>query len=422
MPDALQSTHHPEENRVMSPSARYAVPFAWAVCGLTVALAAARLGLAVADPESSDASSAPNVPGGGVPMAAFEAVVLVLIGVIGAVVASRQPRNAIGWILCVVAVSLGFLILGSHVYWSLALPDTGQTSLAQRLVAWSSSWIWIPAVIPALALFPLLFPSGRPMTPRWRWAVWMAIAACPTLFIGMAFEPGKLGEYPIDNPLGAEGALATVVSGIKGISTVLMIGSLFTAALSLPVRFRRARGVERQQLKWVMAAAALSLVVLFFPRDDLVGEDAAFAALLLALLSIAVAVAIAVLRHRLYDIDLVIRRTLVYGALTAMLGATYLALVLLIGLAIGESDAAIAGSTLAVAALFGPARTRIQAGVDRRFYRRRYDAGRTLDSFSARLRDEVDLEALTGDLRRVVSETVQPAHASIWLRPPGAGR
>jgi hypothetical protein len=396
---------------------RRTVVVAWVACGATATLAAARLGLAIADPESSSSAAGPLVPGGGIPMAAFEAVVLLLLGVIGAVVTARQPRNAIGWILCAIPLSLGLLILGSHVYWSLALEDP-EGSRAAELVAWLSAWVWIPAMVSALTLFPLLFPSGRPLTSRWSWVAWVAIGSCPALFIGTAFAPGRLEDYPIQNPLGASGPIEIAVGAIGVLGFALMLGAMLAATASLVIRFRRSHGVERQQLKWVSAAAALFLVIFVFPTDLLGGDDLGFAGLLLGLLLVASAVAISMLRYRLYDIDVVIRRTLTYGALSATLAATYLVLVLLIGLAVGESDLAIAGSTLTVAALFRPARTRIQATVDRRFYRRKYDATRTVAAFSSQLRDEVDLMTLNAELSAVVHQTMQPAHVSLWLRAP----
>jgi hypothetical protein len=404
---------------------RRAGAIAWAACGVTMTLAAARLVLAIADPESSSADSGPLVPGGGIAVEAFETLVLILLGVIGAVVASRQPRNAVGWILCAIPVSLGLLILGSHVYWSIALEHPEGNGVAEFL-AWLTSWIWIPAMIPALILFPLLFPSGFPLTPRWRPLVWVALAACLAVFVGTAFAPGRLEEYPIQNPLGVEGALKVPVQVIGGLGFALMLVGMLAAAASLVIRFRRSRGDERQQLKWVTAAAALFLVIFVFPTDKIAGDDVGFASLLLGLLVIAAAVAIAVLRYRLYDIDVVINRTLVYGALTATLAAAYLGSVLLLQLLLrpltADSNLAIAGSTLAVAALFRPARARIQGAVDRRFYRRKYDAARTLERFGTRLRDEVALDNMSGELRAVVVETMQPAHVSLWLRAPEVGR
>ena len=218
------------------------------------------------------------------------------------------------------------------------------------------------------------------------------------------------------NPVGIPGAgpVLDVVEAMAGLAALL---SIVLGVTSLSLRFRRAHGVERLQLKWFASAALLFAVAcvcgfVLFPDNDV-----AFGLLIVGAFSlIPIAAGVAILRYRLYDIDVVINRALVYGALTATLGATYLALVLLIGLAVGHSGFAVAVSTLAVAALFRPARSRIQGTVDRRFYRRRYDAARTLEAFGGRLREEVDLDALTADLQGVVADTVQPAHVSVWLR------
>jgi hypothetical protein len=256
--------------------------------------------------------------------------------------------------------------------------------------------------------------------------LWLGIADLMLNAGSAALTPGPLElqrSSRIENPLGVAGGVPEVVSDvdifIDGVAVVL-------AAASVVVRFRRSRGAERQQLKWfalvgVVAAVCLSVAVLFGSAirvHEL--EPVAVAGWLggVALLGIGLpaATGIAILRHRLYDVDVVIRRTLVYGALTVALGATYLALVLLAGLAVGRSGFAVAVSTLAVAALFRPARARIQGAVDRRFYRHRYDAARTLEAFGTRLRDELDVDAVGVDLRAVVHATMQPAHVSLWLR------
>jgi hypothetical protein len=279
-----------------------------------------------------------------------------------------------------------------------------------------------------IIVLPLLFPDGRLLSRRWRLVLWLAVA---DLALGMAsamLKPGPLElqqSSGIDNPLGVAGGLSDALRIAE-----LPIGAtaLILAGASVVVRFRRSRGVERQQLKWfalvgVSTATCLAVAVFFgtvlqIERYNPIAVVAWLTGLALLGFGLPIATGFAIFRHRLYDVDVVIRRTLVYGALTATLGAFYLGLVLLIGLAVGRSNFAIAVSTLAVAALVRPARARIQAAVDQRFYRRRYDAGRTLEAFGSRLRDELDLEALAADLRGVVHDTVQPAHVSVWLRSP----
>jgi hypothetical protein len=387
------------------------------VCGATIALAALRLGYVLAGPSAAAVGGIPLRPNDGVVLGVFQSVDMAVLGVIGGLVASRQPRNAIAWILCAIPLFLGVLFVADDVYasWAAAGPDG--RALAE-LAAWVGSWSWIPVMIPVLTLFPLLFPTGRPLTPRWRPVGWIAMATFPAILLGTAFTPGPLEEYTaVENPVGAAGNLGDAVVVITDVAFGTMLAASLASAVSLVLRFRRSRGAERQQLKLVTAAFVLFVLVTFaVPVEDLVSEAVAFAVLLLGLTVVVIAVAVAVLRYRLYDIDVVINRALVYGALTLTLGAAYLGLVVLAGLAVGESGLAVAASTLAVAALFRPARTRIQEAVDRRFYRRRYDAARTLEQFGARLRDQVDVDAVGTDLRAVVTETIQPSHATLWLR------
>jgi hypothetical protein len=249
--------------------------------------------------------------------------------------------------------------------------------------------------------------------------VWLTGLAIAGFLAAPALRPGPMPDAAVKgrvNPVGIAGAgpLLDTVASVAGVSLLIAIA---LGTVSLVLRFRRSHGAERLQLKWFAFSSALfalacALGFLVFSQDDVL-----FGVVVVGAFSaIPVAAGVAILRHRLYDIDVVINRALVYGSLTATLGATYLALVLLVGLAVGRSGFAVAVSTLAVAALFRPARARIQGAVDRRFYRRRYDAARTLEAFGVRLRDELDLEALGADLRRVVGETVQPAHVSLWLR------
>lgn len=396
---------------------------AWSIGGVTMLLAVARVVLAIVDPASSDAASGPKVPGGGVPVAVYEAAILVALAVIGAVVASRQPRNVVGWILCVIPLFLGILVFNAHLYWALALNGDPHGTAAE-LAAWLGSWTWVPVMIPTVTFFPLLFPTGRPLTARWRPVVWLAALMAVLVMVTELFRPGPLQEYPaVDNPLGvaaAGGALVHVSDAVWVVTTLLSLASL-------GVRFRRSRGDERQQITWV-AVAALMFVVLFIAsaliQNELGQEDLGFAVALSGFLFIASAVAVAVLRYRLYDIDVVINRALVYTALTATLAGTYLGSVLLLQLILRPvtegSGLAVAASTLATAALVRPARARIQGLVDRRFFRRKYDAAQTLAWFGARVRQEIDLDGISAELKAVVAQTVQPAHISLWT--PGGDR
>jgi hypothetical protein len=277
---------------------------------------------------------------------------------------------------------------------------------------------------PSFGLFVfafLLFPNGRLLTPRWRWMARVTVVTYGGLALSGPFDTDYLKS---DGIAGAEplfhGTVAEVGSAVFGILLAFNLLLLAISALSLLLRLKRSHGEERQQVKVFVYTVAC--VMLFFPISVLVVGNGGVGVMLFPLIPISAA--IAVLKYRLYDIDVVINRTLVYGALTATLAGVYLGSVLVLELALSGvtegSGLAVAGSTLGVAALFRPARARIQEAVDRRFYRHKYDAQRTLQAFSARLRDEVHLEALNSELSAVVRETLQPAHVSLWLR--GAGQ
>ena len=383
------------------------VAAAWTLLATYIVLAVGALALTVFQGASSDTL-------GALAFAGFAGV--------GTLIALRRPDNAVGWLLLSIAIAFAAGEVGQGYVAETSNP-------ARVAVACVTSWsvyIWFSL---AAVFLPLLFPHGRLPSRRWRPVLWLGAAGLALGVVGSALIPGPLelreGQR-IENPLGVAGGVPEALSLI---GTLVQVVAVVLAAASVVVRFRRARGAERQQLKWfayvgVLATACLFVAVL---AGSVVGEDAPDALMALAVVcwlaglallafGLPAATGIAILRHRLYDVDVVIRRTLVYAALTASLGAAYLASVLLVGLAVGESGLAVAGSTLAVAALFRPARARIQTGVDRRFYRRRYDATLTLEAFSGRLRDEIDLEALGTDLRGVVRDTVQPAHVSLWLR------
>ena len=335
---------------------------------------------------------------------------------VGALIVSRHPRHPIGWLFCAV----GVLAAADGVLYAYG-NRPGEPGASAT--AWVSAWSSEPSFV-VIVLLLLLFPTGHFASRRWRLAGQAAVGSACVWALAIAFDPGPLrGAEWSANPLGIEAA-GPVLGAITGIGLALFMLSLVVGVAGAIARFRRARGEERQQTKWLALAAGVMLalmlaevaLVLAVDTDEGIWDFVSALIICLGIAAFPVAAGMAILRHRLYDIDVVINRALVYGGLTALLGGTYLGIVLLAGLAVGESDLAVAASTLAVAALFRPARTRIQAAVDRRFYRRRYDAARTLERFSSRLRDELDLEALAADLRAVARETVQPAHVSLWLR------
>ena len=392
---------------------------AWVVCGVSTVVALGRLGLAIVDPASSDASSAPGVPGGGTPVAAFEALTLTAIAIIGAVVASRQPRNPVGWILSAIALFLGVLILSSHTFWALTLGQS-EVSDAATWAAWLASWIWVPAMIPALTLFPLYFPNGRLPTPRWRWVLWAAVVAIPASFISQAFVRGDFAEYPVTNPVGADGVLGSVVEVIGTLSFALMLVAILGSGASLVVRFRRSQDEERQQIKWVATAALLQVVIFFTPLDDVFGEDVGFASLLLGLLVVAGAVAISILRYRLYDIDLVISKTLLVAGLAGFITATYVAIVVGVGSLVGRGDepnlVLSVAATALVAVAFQPVRRRLRRLANRLVFGRRATPYDVLSGFATRVgAAEASPETLVGLAELMVDGTgAQPAR--VWLR------
>ena len=347
--------------------------------------------------------------------------------IIGAIIAPRLPTNPLGWLFC----AAGFVSAAEHFsaeFAIYALHAQPNSLPAGEALAWLASWVWI-LFIGFIVLLLLLFPTGRLPSKRWRWLAWLTAAIVLVAMISAAFTSGAVdGLGPIQNPLGVEG-----FSNVYNVVWSFMFPLLFVAAaLSLFMRLRRAIGVEHQQLKWFAYAAAAVTIGPFIAYiiPEAIGaplwfEWAGVALLCAGLAGIPISMGIAILRYRLYEIDILINRTLVYGSLTATLVALYFGgivvlqrvFVLLTG---QQSTLAVVASTLLIAALFTPLRRRIQNFIDRRFYRKKYDARKTLEAFSAHLRNETDLNALGDDLVSVVRETMQPAHVSLWLRPDTA--
>jgi hypothetical protein len=346
-----------------------------------------------------------------------------LFPAVGALLASRVPGNPIGWLLLGFG-AFGGLTVAAHNY-AVYGASSSRDWPAVEAVAWAEAWSadWLSPLL--LIFLVLLFPTGR-LRPWERKIAWFAVGTGVLGVVSTAFRPGRFDDSPIENPLGWD---SPAIGAAETASWILLLAAFVLAASALIVRLRRAKGDERQQLKWFVYAVALlasTLVVgtvaeaLTGSGTSRVGDAVGFAVFSIALFAIPVAIAIAILRYRLYDIDLVINRTLVYGSVTALLAGAYFGLVLLLQLAFQPvtegSGLAVALSTLAVAGLFRPARNRVQILVDRRFYRRRYDAQRTLEGFVSRLRNEVELDALRAELTGVVGETMQPAHVSLWLK------
>ncbi len=345
--------------------------------------------------------------------------------IVGALLVARRPTNLVGWIMAVVALMVSLFPIGD-AYAAYVMVTRGHPDALAVVGAWVQSWYWLLLLALVFVYLPLLFPDGRLPSRRWLpVAVLPGVGALGVVVLGALTDTltGQNVDYRIENPIGIEG-----LAYVEDLPVFAVMGGLFAfgavgAVASVVVRFRRSRGIERQQIKWFVYPVALTPIVSvgdYLP--GIIGE-VAFGVVLIGLPT---AIGIAILRHRLYDIDLIVNRTLVYGVLTATLALVYVGSVIslqsvLRTLSGQDSQLAVVASTLVIAALFNPLRRRVQAFVDRRFYRRKYDAAKTLAAFNSRLRDETDLDALTGDVVGVVRETLQPAHVSLWLRPdPGS--
>lgn len=340
---------------------------------------------------------------------------------VGALIASRHPRNAVGWMCLGIGVLVSSMVLAaSYAHYGLVLHPARRLP-GTTIAAWIEDWAWIPLLGTIPTLFFLLFPTGRPPSRRWQPVAWFTGIFVSVMTVGSMLEEelGGEGQYRIDNPIGIPG-----LKDIEEMDFLLfpLLPLVLVCASSLVFRYRAAPTDERQQLKWVATAAAL------FAAGVIAGDSLGLPDIMFAIFlgAVPLSIGIAMLRYRLYEIDLIINRTLVYGVLTTILAIVYLSLVVVLqqitSAVAPESDIAVAASTLAVAGLFRPLRSRIQSFIDRRFYRGKYDAARTLERFAQRLRDDVDLDSLTNDLVGVVRDTMHPAHASVWLRTGTRGR
>ena len=404
-------------------SARAAL-LAWSLAGLSVVMFVATIALTLSSLYVTGATQPSSTNGTlgdlllWIPFLAFP--------IVGALIASKRPTNAIGWICLVAGLFWMIIFLWGSIPSSVSAPV---------MIDALTEWLWVPPVGLLGIYMILLFPDGKLPSRKWRPLAWFSGAVMVLASVALTLSPGPLPDHPgVRNPFGLEGypMLAQVLPGVIALLPICILAS----AVSLFWRYRHSGGEVRQQIKWVAFAASfvgvmyLSAVVIgFFTPDASLGSgdvsllgDILLDAVLLSYAGVPIAVGFAVLKYRLYDIDVVINRTLVYGSLTATLVALYFGGIVVlqrvfVTLTGQQSTLAVVASTLLIAALFNPLRRRIQSFIDRRFYRKKYNAARTLEAFSVKLREKTDLEALNDDLVGVVRETMQPAHVSLWLRP-----
>jgi hypothetical protein len=387
---------------------RTAARLAWGLWALSIVLAAVHVTLVIL------ARHVHAAPGFGFP--GSHAVLAAVFASVGVVVASRQPSNPFGWIF--LAVGADFGVLGVALGYALVGLLSPHAPLPGAVIgAWLNTWLWFPAVIAVTTLVFQLFPDGRFLSPRWRRLGWITAIVAIVASIALALKPGPLEHFATANPFGIN---SPIVVNAAGVGFMLVNLAIIASVASLVVRYRRTNHVAREQIKWLAYAGVVAAVLIpvgdvFSTRFKIVD-----ALILLAVLFIPIAMGIAVLRYRLYDIDRIISRTLSYAFLTGALGGMFALVVLVPTAAIGSGKTPgwlVAIATLVAFGLFRPLRRRFQNTVDHRFNRSRYDAIRTVESFSARLRDQVDLETLRDELTAIVGQTMQPSHVTLWLRP-----
>jgi hypothetical protein len=392
---------------------RFYTALAWFLCAVSVVLAGATMVLAGANRGVGEESLVEEFPVG--------AIIAVSFPVVGALIASRRPGNPVGWIFCVIGVTQALVDFAYEYATYTFVTEPGSLPVG-GLMSWLQTWTWVPGYGLLITFLLLVFPTGRLPSRRWRPVAWTSgVAIAITVGPAMVFWRYR-GERLLEDTAEIESELGLAgIMFVVGFPLLLMCG--VASVVSLIVRFRRSRGDERQQLKWFTYAAA-GLAVFAIVVEGIVGEltnltilRTVFAFILIP--AVPIATGVAIFKYRLYDIDRIINKTLVFGLLSAILLAGYAGGILLLQSILPvpkDSPITVAASTLAMAALFGPLRARIQDVVDRRFYRARYDATHAVEDFGSRLRSETDLNSLASDLIGVVTRTVQPAHASLWLR------
>lgn len=380
----------------------------WLVAGACIAVML--VGLIASRPE-------PDTP------AILGAVLVLLVaslGIVGALIGTRRPGNPIGWILWTAAIVLS-LGMALETYIALSTTRSGSLPPGTAWLGWLLGLLFTPVIVALLIIVPLLFPDGHLLSRRWRWVVWLGVGVGVAAILPPAFQPGPLeGSARLVNPVGIE-AMADLQPILEAVTSAGLAALLALTFICLILRFRRGSGIERQQVKWFAAAVILTgscFVIAQLPLGPLPVDF--WLAWIVTIPLIPIAIGIAILRYRLYEIDRIVSRTLSYAVVTGTLLLVFVGMVLGLQAVLepvtGENTIAVAGSTLIVAALFQPLRRRVQMIVDRRFNRARYDAQRMVDAFADRLRDDVDISSVSDDLERTIRTSVRPASLELWLR------
>ncbi len=400
-----------------TPATRRLTIAAWTVAAVTVMLATGSIVAEIVGPGPSPTSADPEAGAGGVLFVTIQSVMAAAFTVLGALVVSRQPRNPVGWLLVLIGFFFMYIAASNEVYTQVVLTG-GDTTGVNAYVAWAGNWAWLFCMVPAGTLLPLLFPTGRPLTPRWRWVVWLAVAGIGLSFVGSAFTTGPLdGALAVDNPLGID---SPVIGFIGGLGGICMISALLLSIPSLVLRFRRSSGVERQQIKWVASAAALIPIVVL-PGLSFGGE-AGWPLVLIALLIVAIAVTISMLRYRLYDIDVVINKTVVFAVLAGFITAVYAGVVVGLGrlLPVGEGNLGLAiAATALVAVAFEPVRVRVQHWANRLVYGRRATPYEALAAMTGKLGESADPGSALTEAARLLAEGTGAAQSAVWVTQEG---
>lgn len=389
---------------------------AWATAAITIGLLGVALFLTARGPAGISWSGDTNS------LSLLNPLISVLVG---AIIIDRKGNHPVGWLFCLSGLGSAFYYLG---FACASYVSDGKQLFGQDLMIWSASWSSLLAFGLAPVLVFYVFPTGRLTSPRWRWFFGFAIGAIAIGTVARTLAPGPLEDFPsLDNPYGIEGGVGEVMLVMRDLVWPLLLVSIGGGVVSLRQQTRQSTFDVRQQIKWILLAGVALLAFIFFwgVMETLGHPEVARAGWGFLLPSLPIAVAIAILKYRLYDIDILINRTLVYATLSAVLGLVYFGAVVLfqgvLSPITAESDLVVAAATLSVAALFRPLRAQTQRFIDRRFYRQKYDMAATLESFSTRLRDQIHLDALTDEVLTVVGETLQPSYAGLWLKATSEG-